>query len=584
MKKKLFQKKLFLHVNHKILLAFFVAVLIIYSVGLFLNIRLQGEVKKSFINAIKFKSNYILVELNSRLKHIDSLITYTITRYNVRKIVLFNQPNAISNMFEEMRSVRQILSSITSSSNLVNDAAIFLPELGFKISAYNYKVELEEEDYGLLSYISSSDELDKFVIWENNIYMVSTIYSPNDKINDYPASLIIELSKPAFYQYAAVTSPTDDTEFMIVANGRYIIDDSSLEESYKNLTVSELMDSTQPPKENSEYEEVTIDGSKYFSLNEQMDKYNINIVSVSDPNAITRDISQPQTWSFLFTLIAGLAFISFLLIINHLVSRPIKKINETIELLEHDHILEFSYDKNELTSLYQALNNLIGRLKGAIEQVYNNKLIAHQAEMKYLQAQINPHFLYNSFFHLYRMSKMEDLDGVAEMSNKLGRYYQYITRSAAAMVPFEMEYMNAKDYTDIQTIRFGNRITVCFSEISEEHKKIKVPKFVLQPILENAYNHGLDGVVSGGIIKVDIESDNDYLAVTVQDNGGAVSDSKIGDITSYLNNEEFGAEITGLKNTKIRLSSYGGKIKVDSNSDGGLKVMLFIPLKNPKKE
>ncbi len=142
--------------------------------------------------------------------------------------------------------------------------------------------------------------------------------------------------------------------------------------------------------------------------------------------------------------------------------------------------------------LYQAFLGVSGKLKAALEQAYNNKLLVYQSEIKFLQAQVNPHFLYNSFYHLYRMAKMEDNEGVAEMSRRLSSYYRYITRSDQNEVPLTMEYQNISDYTEIQTIRFGDRIKVELEPIPPGYEALMVPRFVLQPLFENAYNHGVE--------------------------------------------------------------------------------------------
>lgn len=98
---------------------------------------------------------------------------------------------------------------------------------------------------------------------------------------------------------------------------------------------------------------------------------------------------------------------------------------------------------------------------------------------------------------------MEDTEGVAEMSMKLSAYYRYITRSAQTVVPLSMEYQNIVDYTEIQTIRFGERIAVELQPLPEAYRELNVPRFILQPMFENAYNHGVEkwktGISSFGL-------------------------------------------------------------------------------------
>ena len=216
-----------------------------------------------------------------------------------------------------------------------------------------------------------------------------------------------------------------------------------------------------------------------------------------------------------------------------------------------------------------------GKLKAALEQSYKNKVLIYQAEIKYLQAQVNPHFLYNSFYHLYRMAKMEDNEGVAEMSRRLSSYYRYITRSDQNEVPLEMEYQNIVDYTDIQTIRFGDRIQVELEPLPDAYKNLTVPRFVLQPLFENAYYHGVEKQQSGRI-RLQFRPEPGALVILVENNG-ACTDEELAAITQYLSRSEEGEKITALKNVKGRMRLLGGDLSISRGSLGGFCAALTLP-------
>src|SRR5690606_13977204 len=97
-----------------------------------------------------------------------------------------------------------------------------------------------------------------------------------------------------------------------------------------------------------------------------------------------------------------------------------------------------------------------------IHQVYEQQLRAQSSELKQLQSQINPHFLYNTYFILYRLAKLNDNESIARFSHYLGDYFQYITRNASEDIPLEMEFKHAMTYAEIENIRFNNRIQVHF--------------------------------------------------------------------------------------------------------------------------
>lgn len=231
---------------------------------------------------------------------------------------------------------------------------------------------------------------------------------------------------------------------------------------------------------------------------------------------------------------------------------------------------------NDMDFLHYAFAQLGSQLQATLEQAYHNKELAYQSEIKYLQAQINPHFLYNSFYHLYRMAKMEDTDGIAEMSLKLSSYYRYITRSAQPVVTLAMEYQNIVDYTEIQTIRFGDRITVQLQPLPEPYRELAVPRFILQPLFENAYNHGVEKM-ENGLIQLRFKMKPEFLNIYVENNGSC-PDAELEKLTQYLNSTDRKAECTALKNVKLRMQMQGGDLQVSHGTLGGFGVSLRLPL------
>ncbi|MCX7657034.1 MAG: histidine kinase, partial [Treponemataceae bacterium] len=147
--------------------------------------------------------------------------------------------------------------------------------------------------------------------------------------------------------------------------------------------------------------------------------------------------------------------------------------------------------KDEFGYLFHSFNRMVDKLDELVNQVYVAKILAQKAELKQLQAQINPHFLYNSFFTLQRTIIGEDIDKAALYAEKLGSYFKYITRNRQEEVALEKEVEHARIFTDIQSMRFSRRIKIEFGCLPEECRDWIVPRLILQPLLENAFEHGL---------------------------------------------------------------------------------------------
>ena len=265
-----------------------------------------------------------------------------------------------------------------------------------------------------------------------------------------------------------------------------------------------------------------------------------------------------------------------------LVTRPVHTLSEAVKSVEGGDfttaraMLPNTPAADEIGTLTRDVDAMLGQIDTLIHENYEKQLLLQDTRYKMLQAQINPHFLYNSFYHLYRMAKMEDTDGIAEMSLKLSSYYRYITRSAQPVVTLAMEYQNIVDYTEIQTIRFGDRITVQLQPLPEPYRELAVPRFILQPLFENAYNHGVEKM-ENGLIQLRFKMKPEFLNIYVENNGSC-PDAELEKLTQYLNSTDRKAECTALKNVKLRMQMQGGDLQVSHGTLGGFGVSLRLPL------
>lgn len=241
--------------------------------------------------------------------------------------------------------------------------------------------------------------------------------------------------------------------------------------------------------------------------------------------------------------------------------------------IEHKKDDEFGY-------LYKRFNEMVENLKRLIEQVYKQKILAQKAELRHLQSQINPHFLYNSFFNLYNMVENEDYENVKYFTRQLGSYFQFITRSGLDEVTLQMEVNHARIYSEIQAKRFRNRIKLRFDQMPERFEGMMVPRLILQPIIENAFEHGLENKLENGEISVTFNTYDNYLRISVEDNGEGLSDEELKILTEQLKAEEV-VESTGIINIHRRLRlryGSGSGVEISKAQAGGLNVIINIGL------
>ncbi|MDR1025453.1 MAG: histidine kinase [Treponema sp.] len=236
-----------------------------------------------------------------------------------------------------------------------------------------------------------------------------------------------------------------------------------------------------------------------------------------------------------------------------------------------------------LVSSHELVNKPMARM---IELNYRSRLLAQQAELRQLQAQINPHFLYNSFFTLYCMAKEEDYEHITDFLSYLSDYYRYITPNTQEDVLLGDEKSHAQRYAQIQLLRFKRRIEVEFGELPESCAALRVPRLILQPLLENAFSHGLKDVPSGGFLKTEFLPGDGGLLVRVTDNGRGIRREELEDILKKLaaaenpgpgEEADFSGLITIHKKLRLKFGPPYG-LMIRSEDLGGAIQELLLPM------
>ena len=144
-----------------------------------------------------------------------------------------------------------------------------------------------------------------------------------------------------------------------------------------------------------------------------------------------------------------------------------------------------------------------------------------------MQYQINPHFLYNSYFILRAMLYDEEYDQAIQLSGLLGKYLRYITCSGQEYALLQEEIDHAQAYAQIQQIRFLHAVTVKFDQCPEDRLSLRVPRLILQPLIENAFGHGMKAM-ENGVIAVSFETlHGGALEIRVEDNGQSLTDEAL---------------------------------------------------------
>ena len=295
--------------------------------------------------------------------------------------------------------------------------------------------------------------------------------------------------------------------------------------------------------------------------------------------------SELNTQRNFFIVLFVLLIVSTLLYMAHLwhvIYKPLNKLSKAFGQVEQgDFSLRIHHSRDdEFADIYRQFNQMNERLGALIEQVYMQTIRTQRAELKQLQSQINPHFLYNNLFMIRSLAQLGDTDTIETLAADLGEYFRYINRTGSQEVPLSMESAHARNYAQLQDMRFSSRIHLDFEPLPESLRDVIVPRLILQPLIENAYQHGLKDTLSKGELHIGFRTENRDAVITVEDNGPGVTESRIQELTASLSNPDV-QETTGMINIHRRLRLRFGEpygLSFSVSPLGGLRIDMRIPL------
>ena len=205
-------------------------------------------------------------------------------------------------------------------------------------------------------------------------------------------------------------------------------------------------------------------------------------------------------------------------------------------------------------------------------------------ERRLLQAQISPHFLYNTLDSIIWMIQGKQYEGAEKMVYLLAKFFRIALSKGQDMIPLEQELQHAVSYLSIQGIRFHDKFEV-FIDVDDSLNKYLCPKVTLQPILENAIYHGMDGMYGDGEISVRVYQSGENICLEIADNGAGMTEEQV---TALMNNKTNEIKIKptskgsgiGVANVNERIKLIFGEeygITVESEPDEGTTVKIVIP-------
>ncbi len=535
MNKYIIQKKIFFGLIFMII--FFIFILSVLEFSVIINTLQNKEIENMI-----FSSNLAQKNIENSLKQISEFDEIFYTNNEIfETIEQENPPNS---------EVESFLNTVKNTHNFIEN--IYIEKKEKTIFSTNLNIETKEIE-NIISMKSKS-----FFSYKNQLFYRIQLY--NLDTGNVVGSLIIEINKRGLNEIFINSSIGGDETVLILDEKNNIIFQYPYNIDLSNRIIEFL---NNPPQK--------IIDSKLFLKNEM--KYsswiNIRIIPL---DVIYKKFKAIFIQMILFVFILSLMvlFLVYKFILSF--TKPILYLCDKFKELENgnfDVVINFNR-KDEIGELGDSFNNMAFRIKKLLEEKLEIQEKKSKLEFQALQAQMNPHFLYNILDSVKWMAILHNVPIISNMINNIIRLLKYNISFVDPIVSLDDEIKNVKNYVEIQKYRYGNCFKVEYS-IDENCLNSKILKLTLQPIVENAFHHAfnLEDELNLITLKATIESDN--LIIEIQDNGKGIDLEKD-------KNRSKGSTGIGLENIDERIKLYfGEKYGIFFEKNKGTIVRIILP-------
>lgn len=275
--------------------------------------------------------------------------------------------------------------------------------------------------------------------------------------------------------------------------------------------------------------------------------------------------------------------------ISFRVTDPIRELEKSVKKLEEGNLDADIYmgGSYEIQHLGKSVQDMKYRIKGLMQDIVTEHEEKRKSEFDSLQAQINPHFLYNTLDIIVWQIENEKQSEAVHTVTALARFFRLSLGKGRNIVTVKAEIEHVKNYLMIQHMRFKNKFDYEF-EIAEDVLELSSLKLMLQPMVENAIYHGMEFMDGDGLIKIKAWREADELYLSVTDNGLGMTEDKVSLVLAGKSNSGNGrGSGIGVKNVNERIKLYFGDkygLKIDSEPDVGTTIIIHLPAKRYEEE
>ena len=542
------------------------------------NMKLEISVVNSIFHSVEYYAKEMAVSEELRkLCSADDQWDYQTAAEKYRQIKTFAE--------QKMTSLER---NNLINSNITMAIYIFNKETVFDIKSTFYENVKSENISFLKDYEERLDQ------WVSTPRVNGVNLYPSGMTEKYPETMVSkcfpimdESGKKIGVLAAQVNSAVFENYFSDTQKGlsgeTIVIDETGLPVLYSNRKLyehfSECLDENLEMR--SRWKTTKLGGKEYMLIQRDVENIRAKLFIFIPMQDILFNISVLTKFLLLICFIVLLVSSLCTAVISRYFYRPIGILKRSMYQVKDGNLSVTIAEtrKDDFQDIYDTFNDMTCRLEQLIQTVAEERTLNESAELRLLQEQLNPHFLYNTLDSIYSIAKIHKEEQIAEIVAAMSRFFRVSLSNGKNIVTMAEAADIARSYLIIQKIRFGNRINYSI-EIEEGLAEIQVPKLLLQPIVENSIYHGIERKKGGGTIQIRISFLDEFCCIKVADDGIGIEAKQLEEIKKQLYSDE-ACQYFAVRNLVKQLRIlYKGKEKfrIDSKIGEGTCVTILLPV------
>ncbi|MFB9277042.1 cache domain-containing sensor histidine kinase [Cohnella cellulosilytica] len=542
---------------------------------------MEAEIVETNLTNMKWTAD----NLDERFAQLNNLI-YSIQIYPELSDYMMNGTDDLSRRFAAQRSVMNMLTSVSYSSNRhLRGVQLYLKEAGrwFIVDSMRNDIETvhlppepfkELFDNGKDYVVRSSSNPERF-------QLVRSInrFENREKLG----GIAIDVGWSVFHQSLELLASNDDERVMILnADGSVLYRPSGSRQADAELS-AETVSAVRAYAEDGHGFLRTDEGYIFYGA---IETAGLVAVKTVPETVITRSANRTMRTGLVVGLVSAVVSAIAASLLAWRMADPIvvlaKKMSRVGLMKETDRPPPNRID--EIGLLETRLYSMSVRIREHIKTEYGLKLEMKTAELKALQAQIHPHFLQNTLQLIGNMLFTKTPEECYGVIKSLSEMFRYVIREPNELVTVDQELGHLAHYLRIQEMRFAGRLSCRLETESPEALIGRLPKLTLQPLAENAFVHGFEAKPGPWLLHVSLRAENGRMAIAIRDSGAGMPEEKLKETRRRLEAALAGqppGDRIGLTNVASRIHKHfgaEGELLIDSERNKGTVVILRLPL------